>query len=192
MPIFRKNRNYHNNTDEELLALYLKEGDMEAYGELFGRYMLQIYGICLSVLKDRDQAKDTVMLLFEKTSADINKFQVHSFKSWIYVVAKNQCLMELRKKKPEISLKNEIAWQFMENQAEMHPLDDDNQDMNDAALQNCIDKLTENQRRCIELFYFSGKCYREISALLETDEKAVKSFIQNGKRNLKICLENRK
>jgi len=79
---------------------------------------------------------------------------------------------------------------FMESGPEMHPIDEEHSKLNNA-LQECIQALKKEQKACIELFYYENRCYREISDILNIEEKKVKSYLQNAKRNLKICLENK-
>jgi len=181
-------------TDEELLAGFLDNGDMEILGELYSRYMHLVYGVCLKYFKDRGKSQDAVIQLFEKIVIEIERHEIRNFKSWLYVVTKNHCLMELRKTKPGktllISEENELTV-FMENEPELHPVDREPEERNEQALNDCIERLKMEQKQCIRLFYFEGKSYREISAVLKLEEKKVKSFIQNGKRNLKICLEKK-
>jgi RNA polymerase sigma-70 factor (ECF subfamily) len=85
-------------------------------------------------------------------------------------------------------LKTEL--EFMESEGEMHPIDREDLSL-EQALRECIDKLKDEQKECIELFYYRKMCYREISGILGMEDKKVKSFLQNGKRNLKICLESK-
>jgi RNA polymerase sigma-70 factor (ECF subfamily) len=181
-------------TDEELLTNFLDKRDMEVLGELYSRYMHLVYGVCLKYFKEREKSQDAVIQLFEKIVIEIDKHEIRNFKSWLYVVTKNHCLMELRKTKPGktmlISEENELAV-FMENEPELHPIDREQEEINEQALNDCIERLKEEQKKCIRLFYFEGKSYREICVILKQDEKKVKSFIQNGKRNLKICLEEK-
>lgn len=181
-------------TDEELLAEFLDNRDMEVLGELYSRYMHLIYGVSLKYFKDRGKSQDAVMQIFEKINVEIERHEIRNFKSWLYVVTKNHCLMELRKTKPGktllVSEENELA-AFMENEPELHPIDREKEEINEQALNHCIERLKKEQKQCIRLFYFEGKSYREISVILKLEEKKVKSFIQNGKRNLKICLEKK-
>jgi len=181
-------------TDEELLAGFLDNGDMEMLGELYSRYMHLVYGVCLKYFKEREKSQDAVIQLFEKIVIEIERHEIRNFKSWLYVVTKNHCLMELRKTKAGktllVSDDEELAI-FMENEPKLHPIDREPEERNEQALNECIERLKEEQKQCIRLFYFEGKSYREISAELELEEKKVKSFIQNGKRNLKICLEKK-
>ena len=162
---------------------------MEIPGELYARYMHLVYGVCLKYFKEREKSKDAVIQIFEKLVIEIR-----NFKSWLYVVAKNHCLMEIRKTEPgkiiSIGDENEMA-SFMENEAELHPVDREPDEMDKQALNDCIEKLKNEQKSCIRLFYFENKSYREICTTLNLEEKKVKSYIQNGKRNLKICLENK-
>ena len=195
MQLISFNRNKKNKTDAELLVNYLKENNQEILGELYSRYMHLVYGVCLKYFKDRQRAKDAVIELYEKILVEIDKHTITNFKSWLYVVAKNYCLMELRKTKSGelilLSSDEELAG-FMENEPELHLIDKDSNEQLEQALADCIAKLKAEQQKCILLFYYKNKCYREIASQLNIEEKKVKSFIQNGKRNLKICLETEK
>ena len=192
MQLISFNKNRRNKNDTELLGIYLKTGDFDVLGELYARYMHLVYGVCLKYFKEPEKAKDTVIEIYEKIQAEIYRHEIKNFKSWLYVVTKNYCLMELRKtKKGELVLveNDEKLAGFMETDAELHPIDKERDDTLEKALADCIARLKEEQQKCINLFYFENLCYREIAEQLKIEEKKVKSFIQNGKRNLKICLE---
>ena len=177
-------------TDEALLRQFRDSGNLELLGELYSRSIHLVYGIALKYLSSRDDAQDAVMHIFEKLVHEIPKHEVGTFKSWLYVMVKNHCFMELRSRKSEEKrlegLKTEH--EFMESGTEVHPLDREDENLEDA-LKACIEQLKAEQRTCIELFYFEQLCYREIAVKLNLEEKKVKSYLQNGKRNLKICLE---
>ncbi len=178
-------------SDEALLERFTEQGDSELLGELYSRYMHLVYGVALRYLEDRERARDAVMQIFEKLLIELPRHEVQNFRSWLYVLTKNFCLMELRSgKSREVREKDFLAEQkkIMENEQELHPVDEEEADLN-KALQLCIEKLKDEQQTCIRLFYFEERSYREIAAQLEMDEKKVKSLLQNGKRNLKICLE---
>jgi len=130
------------------------------------------------------------MQIFEKLITDLPGQEIRTFKSWLYVLTKNHCLMEIRSRKSRDNKADDlkIEMKFMESGDEVHPIDEDGFSMEDA-LKACIEKLKEEQKQCIRLFYYEKLCYREISAKLALEEKKVKSLLQNGKRNLKICLE---
>ena len=195
MKLITLNRNLKNKPDEELLGLFLQNGNTAFLGELYQRYIHLVFGLCLKYLKDTHQAKDAVLNIYEKIQNDIYRHEIKNFKNWLYVVSKNYCLMELRKAKPGkvISLSDkEQAASLMEFEPEMHPIDREQSEEITKALEDCIEKLKAEQQKSIRLFYYSNKCYREIAEILETEEKKVKSFIQNAKRNLKICLEKKK
>ena len=195
MQLINFNRNKNSKTDTELLDIYLKGNNQEVLGELYSRYMHLVYGVCLKYFKNPERAKDAVIELYEKILIEIEKHTITNFKSWLYVVTKNYCLMELRKTKKEkiilTSSDDELAG-FMENEPELHPIDEEQNELLEKALADCIAKLKVEQQKCIQLFYYKNKCYREIAELLKIEEKKVKSLIQNGKRNLKICLETKK
>ncbi|MBE0652578.1 MAG: sigma-70 family RNA polymerase sigma factor [Bacteroidales bacterium] len=162
-------------------------------GELFSPYMHLVYGVCLKYLKNRETAQDAVMQIFEKLLAELPKHDIKEFKPWLYVLTKNFCLMELRSAKSRMEREKKYTIEqetFMEPEERMHPLDEENSLLN-TALQECIDKLKKEQKECIALFYYKDKCYQEIADILHIEEKKVKSHLQNGKRNLKICLEGK-
>jgi RNA polymerase sigma-70 factor (ECF subfamily) len=186
------NAKHPEKTDENLLGLFLNSGNLDLLGELYSRHMHLVYGVALKYLGDPDDAKDATMQIFEKLIAELPGQEIRQFKSWLYVLTKNHCLMELRAKKSIDKrldgYKTEV--EFMESDQEMHPLDREDQSI-EQALRDCVDKLKDQQKQCVELFYYKKMCYREISDSLGMAEKKVKSFLQNGKRNLKICLESK-
>ncbi len=179
-------------TDEELLGKYLSSGDLQWLGDLYARYMHMVYGVSLKYLESREEAKDAVMQIFEQLVTDLPRHRIRNFRSWLYVLTKNHCLMQLRAAKRMRGkleeIKNGVA--FVESEEELHPIDRDDPGVGDA-LRECIDALRNEQKQCIQLFYEQKLCYREISEKLRMEEKKVKSHLQNGKRNLKICLEKK-
>ena len=188
--MFRAGKNPEMRTGDQLLQEYLKTGDLEILGSLYSRYMHLVYGVCLKYLSDRERAKDAVSQIFEHLITEIPKFEIQNFKSWLYVVTKNFCLMEIRKQK---SFKNRFekysVEQNMESTEILHPLDEGHDSLLEENLKRCIERLKKEQQQCIRLFYYEEKSYKEVSEELDIPLKKVKSYIQNGKRNLKICLE---
>jgi len=189
-PVFLRKRSKEEN-DEELLRRFREGGDIGDLGQLYERYMHLVYGVCLKYMEEREQAKDEVMNIFERLVTAVPGQEILNFRTWLYVVAKNHCLMLLRSRKSE-SVHMEAMLSdptfFMEKEAVMHPIaNDEGIDM--KRLEECMAKLKDEQKRCIELFYYEGCGYREIAERLGIEEGKVKSFIQNGKRNLRICME---
>ncbi len=192
--MFLKSKNKAELDDKDLLLQYKKKNDPEILGQLYSRYVALVYGLCLKYLEDRECSKDAAMQIFELLATELLRHDIGNFKSWLYVTSKNFCLMELRKqrslrKKEEIWLLNQD--EFMENPQELHLIDSiENPGTNDL-LNDCIEKLKKEQNQCVRLFYFGNKSYRQITNETGLDEKKVKSLLQNGKRNLKICLESK-
>jgi RNA polymerase sigma-70 factor, ECF subfamily len=181
------------NSDEELLSEFTTTGDLDVLGELYSRYMHLVYGVCLKYLNNRDDSKDAVVRVFEKLIVEIPKQRIENFKNWLHVVTKNYCLMQIRSQKTKAERIQEWmtdSMVFMENNSGLHPIDDDKPDI-DKALSDCIEKLKDEQKKCIHQFYYENKCYNEIALNLDLDEKKVKSHLQNAKRNLKLCLEEK-
>lgn len=127
------------------------------------------------------------MSIYEKINETLRETEVKHFKSWLYTVSKNYCLMQLRKKNPEISV--EV---FMESSQDSHLNSEDIIETQLNALDDCIKELKSNQRRCVKLFFLEKKSYFEVHEMTGLTVSKVKSNIQNGKRNLKICLESRR
>jgi RNA polymerase sigma-70 factor (ECF subfamily) len=154
-----------------------------------------VYGVCLKYLKDREESKDAVMQIFEKLIIEIPKHNIENYRSWLHVVTRNYCLMKLRSEKSENEKISE--WlndpvTFMESGTDLHPLDEDEESVrNDKTLEDCIEMLKEEQKICIRQFYFENRCYDEITKDTGLDIKKVKSYLQNAKRNLKLCLEEK-
>ena len=174
-------------TDEQKLQHYRETGEQELIGTLFNQYMHLVYGLCLKYLKDRERSQDAVMDIYESISKKLLTLEVTHFKSWLYMVSKNHCLMILRKNNPEIN-----AEIFMESPDAVH-LKEEKIDLEKdlTSLEECINELKEEQRRCVEKFFLEKKSYQLINQETKIDLKKVKSHIQNGKRNLKICLEGK-
>lgn len=195
MNFIRPNKSNAGKSDIGLIDEFKVSGDLEVLGSLYTRYMHLVYGVCLKYLKDREESKDAVNQIFEKLIIEIPRQRIGNFKSWLHVVTKNYCLMQLRSEK-SISAKTE-EWIkdsiiFMENNPVLHPVDEDVPDSGiDKRLENCIDKLKYEQKECIKLFYYESKCYSEIALKMNLEENKVKSYLQNAKRNLKLCLEEK-
>jgi len=174
-------------TDAELLDSYKKSGDLTVLGELYNRYMPMVFGVSMKYLKNREESRDAVMQIFEKLVQSLQEHEVTYFKSWLYVTARNHCLMQLRSQKGRKF--EEIQPFHMENTEHLHLQEEPELETNLTKLEKCIEKLVGEQKNCVQLFYLREKCYKEITVLTGFDLNKVKSYIQNGKRNLKLCLE---
>ncbi|MFI5133376.1 MAG: RNA polymerase sigma factor [Chitinophagales bacterium] len=184
---FLKNISNSSLTDKELVDLYKLSGELSVLGELYQRYMELVYGVCLKYFKEPETAKDSVMQIFEELVSKLKKHEVENFKSWLYQVAKNHCLMQLRTPK---NLKTvEIHPDLMQSGENVHLNGVLEKEENFKKLEYCLSTLTEDQRKTIQLFYIEGKCYNEIVEITGQDWNSVRSFIQNGRRNLKLCME---
>tara|TARA_B110000093_G_scaffold124704_1_gene133529 strand:- start:652 stop:1227 length:576 start_codon:yes stop_codon:yes gene_type:complete len=183
--LFSRKNKYKILSDDELLRTYKEKQSSEVIGEYFQRYGHLVMGTSMKYLKNKFDAEDLAMHLFEKLPGKLLSHNISNFKSWLYMVTKNECLMILRKKgnltssltreledTDDVDLKIE-----KEEQLEM--------------LEDAIEDLKEEQKECIKLFYIESKSYQEITEMLRLDIKKVKSAIQNGKRNLKLNLEGR-
>jgi RNA polymerase sigma-70 factor (ECF subfamily) len=177
-------------TDSELVAQYRTTGSLKVLGDLYNRYMDMLYGVCLKYLKEPEEAQDAVMAIFEELIPKLKQHEIQNFKSWVYTLAKNHCLMKLRQQKKLPTTKMEDG--FMQSEADEHLKDVLDREEHFRQLDECMEQLVDGQRKVIELFYLQGKCYNEISAETGLEWSSVRSFIQNGRRNLKLCMEGQK
>ncbi|NDV64780.1 RNA polymerase sigma factor [Bacteroides sp. 224] len=181
-------KNISTHTDEELLQLHRKSGHAEYFGELYNRYIPLIYGVCLKYLRDEDKAQDAVMQLFENLHLKIAGYEIDVFRTWLYSVVKNHCLQILRKENKEIIV--DFNTEIMESDEVLHLLcEEENDQEKTVALRRCLEKLPEQQRVSIIHFFMKEMSYADIVDKTGFSLKAVKSYIQNGKRNLKLCID---
>ena len=174
-------------SDEELLKQYQSAGDQQLLALLYLRYTDLVYGTAMKYLKERETAKDTVMNIYQEL---VNKLQTHTvdnFKSWLYVVTKNHCLMLLRKEKKNITIEFQADFMQSEDFTHLDGILDKEKEL--QKLERCTEALTEEQRNTINLFYLQGKCYNEIIDETGFDWNKVRSLVQNGRRNLKNCMD---
>jgi len=178
-----------NLTDLELIEA-IKSGKRNlAMGELYKRYAHLMFGVGLKYLKRKEDAEDILMTVFEKLDSKIIKSDIKHLKNWLYTIIKNECLMKLRKAN-RLTADVETALLFKADDSANQLKDVILKEQKYTILENAIVQLKDQQQHCIHLFYLKGKCYDEIVIETGFDLKKVKSYIQNGKRNLKLILEN--
>ncbi|HEY5392739.1 MAG TPA: sigma-70 family RNA polymerase sigma factor [Hanamia sp.] len=172
--------------DTELVEQYKSAGDINVLGELYGRYMELVYGVCLKYFKEPEEAKDAVINIFEELVTKLKKYDVTNFKSWLYQLSKNHCLMKIRSGKSKPTMVD-VDIMHLEENNHLDNVSEKEEQL--SGMENCIEQLPAEQKQAIQLFYLREKCYKEIADLTETDINKVRSSIQNGRRNLKICME---
>lgn len=185
-----KKDDHQHSTDQELLEQFHTDHDNEWLGILLQRYTLLLLGVCMKYLKNEEEAKDSVQQVFLKVIQELHKYKVEYFKSWLYMVAKNHCLMKLREKQGKFTAEiNERQMAQPEEETDRQALL-----QNDHALELmevALKELHVEQQQCVTLFYLQKKSYQQISEETGYSMLQVKSYIQNGKRNLKILIENK-
>ena len=179
-----------NQPDDELVTAYKQTHDLNVVGELFQRYMELVYGVCLKYLKQPEDAQDSTIAIFEELSTKLLKHEVDNFKGWLYTVTKNHCLMRLRSEKKQTVVKFDT--ELMQSEETVHLNGVLEKEENFKQMEYCLGQLVSEQRKVIELFYLEGKCYNEIMETTGIEWNKVRSYIQNGRRNLKLCMEKQK
>jgi len=187
LKFIKNNARIAESDDASLIAQYKSSGDLEVLGLLYNKYMHLVFGVCLNYLKDEEQSKDAVMQIFEELIKKLRVHEVQNFKSWLHVLTRNHCLMALRKDAKNTTISIEDT--FVENTDFVHLDMDDTKEKKLTVMEKCMETLPEEQRISVDLFYLQEKCYKEVADITGYDMLKVKSYIQNGKRNLKICIE---
>lgn len=186
---FLKLHKKNEKSDDELLALLKKTQDLVYFQELYQKYIPLAYGLCLKYLKDTQLAEDAVIDIYESLANKIIKYEIDIFKNWLYSVVKNHCFVVLKGNKKEIIV--DFDSNLVESDSLIDLLDDNEDEEKALAVNECVQQLPEPQRISIMAFFFDNKSYSEIVDATGFQLKSVKSFIQNGRRNLKICLEKK-
>jgi len=172
--------------DQYLIDEYKNTGNKEYVGVLFERYTHLVFGVCMKYFRDEDEAKDGVMMIFEKLLTDLKKHEITYFKAWLHTVSKNHCLMKLRQAKKFVEFKDQNS---VESGEDRHREDKIILEGRLTILEEGIKVLDPHQQICIRMFYIEQKSYQDITDHTGYDFNQVKSYIQNGKRNLKIYME---
>jgi RNA polymerase sigma factor (sigma-70 family) len=173
--------------DNSLLIAFQESLDQQVLATLFLRYNDLVFGTCMKYLKDEEASQDAVMDIYQELVQKLPQHKVDNFKSWLYVVTKNHCLMQLRKNKKTSTV--EFDGQFMQSEDFSHLDNVLDKEQKLQSLENCIEALHDEQKKSIQLFYLENKCYNEIADITGIEWNKVRSLIQNGRRNLKICME---
>ena len=173
--------------DDQLLAAYRESSDLEVLARLYQRYIDLLYGVCLKYLEEAESAKDAVMDIFEELAQKLPKHEVTYFRGWLYTLAKNHCLMKLRSAK-RVKVRS-FDPGHMQTADELHLNGVMEKEEQLEKLSKCLETLSAEQKTVVELFYLRYKCYREIEEMTGLEWNQVRSHIQNGRRNLKICMD---
>jgi RNA polymerase sigma-70 factor (ECF subfamily) len=175
-------------TDAKLLNIYQQDQQQDVLAQLFLRYTDLMYGTCMKYLQDEEAAKDAVMNIYHELQQKLHNQTIDNFKSWLYVVTKNHCLMQLRKNKKLPTKILDPESMQSEDFSHLESVFEKERQLDKLSL--CMQKLNDEQRQTVHLFYLENKCYNEISASTGYDWNKVRSLVQNGRRNLKNCMED--
>ncbi|MDF7821313.1 sigma-70 family RNA polymerase sigma factor [Runella sp. MFBS21] len=179
-------------TDADFVSEYRRTGDLADLGELYQRHIDMVFAVSFKYLRDEDDAKDAVMQIFEQLVEDLKKHEVHHFKSWLHTLTRNYCLIQLRNKRmiigDESIFESESYESFVADTTENEVWEVESR-WNDLG--DCLENLALEQRKSVELFYYQKLCYQQIAEQTGYAIQKVKSYLQNGKRNLKLCMEGK-
>ena len=184
---FIRDIQYSSEDDNSLVARYKKEGDLKVLAALYQRYMDLVYGVCLKYLHEPEKSKDAVMTIFEELLAKLKTHEPENFRGWLYTLSKNHCLMQLRT--PRNLKTTEFNADFMQIEESWHLNGELEKEDQFNQLKQCLDTLASDQKLAVSLFYLEQKSYQQIAETTGLEWNKVRSYIQNGRRNLKICME---
>ena len=180
-------RNHDHIDDKELLQRFYNDANNEWLGILLQRYTMLLFGVCMKYLKNEEEAKDAVQQVFLKVINELQKYKVEYIKSWLYMVAKNHCLMKLRDKGKSTYEINEQVLAAPHDSRDIKELEEKDKTLDKLAI--ALKELNNEQQLCVTLFYLEKKSYQQVADHTGYSLMQVKSHIQNGKRNLKLQLE---
>lgn len=186
--MFNTQTDTHLNSDKEQILAYQNEGDIESLGHLYNDYMELVFGLCMKYFKNKADSEDAVMGIYEHICVKLKTQEVDNFKNWLYVVSKNYCLDKLRKKKRDLTKEKELY--FMQSAENFHPDEVYDKENQFERLEKCLGQLPNSQMKMIQLFYYQNKTYQQIVDQEKLSWNIVRSNIQNGRRNLKKCMES--
>jgi RNA polymerase sigma-70 factor (ECF subfamily) len=182
------NDKYNHISEQELLRRYYQDRNKEWLGILLQRYTLLLLGVCMKYLKNEEAARDAVQQIFLKAITELEKYEVEFIKSWLYMIAKNHCLMQFRDKNRQLV---ELSEQMAETEDSDEKLSIKEKDQLLDWMHESIKNLNPEQQQCVTLFYLEKRSYQEVSELTGYSILQVKSSIQNGKRNLRLMIQRR-
>lgn len=180
-----------NGDDAELLHRFQQDGEEAALLALYDRYLELIYGLCLQYLKSSTLAEDAVLGIYTELQRKVPGHEIKHFKNWLFTFVRNYCLMELRRAKKDLTVSFEPA--FMQSDENWHLAEEQHTtDERETALVYCLEQLNIEQKACVQLFYYQGMSYKDIAEQRQESVGKVRSYLQNGRRNLKICIEQQR
>lgn len=193
--LFKKYKAATTHTDDELISKYKETDNSIYFAELYKRYTQFSFLVCMKYLKNEEESKEAVLQIFEKLLSDIKKHEIQNFKPWLHTVTRNHCLHILRDQSYQLKRDKELKKDyetFMESDEVLYHNNETGKEEMIERLEISMEKLKDEQRICIDLFYLQGKCYEEVAESTGFSMNEVKSYIQNGKRNLKLFLTGQK
>mgnify|MGYP001304298078 CR=1 FL=1 len=137
-------------TDGELLLLFKKTGNQDVLAKLYLRYTDLVYGVCLKYFKDGEAAKDAVMNIYQELVQKLPLHEVENFKSWLYVLAKNHCLMQLRAAKKMVTVEFQPGFMQSEDFEHLDTVLEREQDF--KKLEYCMERLPDNKSKVYNCF----------------------------------------
>lgn len=187
-------RSLNKMSDEELINAYKESSNIEYVGELFQRKTHLIASLSFKFLKNETDAEDATYEVFEILCKDLLKHEVANINSWLFSVTRNHCYKKLRKtinEREKINEQKNSTYSFMESATDDDLLEKELLEEQLDLMEEVIEELNKEQRVCVKLFYLEKKSYVEIVEETEYELKKVKSYIQNGKRNIKILMDKK-
>jgi len=171
-----------NRMDEYALIEAFQEGDEFAFVGLYNRFKGPVYAFCYKMLLDRAKAQDVMQETFLRVYENRDRLmKTSAFKSWLFTIARNQCLNQIRQSHREVDLGQDIVERMPSSETPFTKMDKSEQV---AFVTAFLHALKPEYREVLVLREYQNLSYEEIAAVTRNSISSVKSRLFKARRKL--------
>jgi RNA polymerase sigma-70 factor (ECF subfamily) len=168
------------------LIVRVRQGDLDALGELYGRYRTQVFRTALAITRNRETAEDILQEVFIKLHRYAERIDTSlPLAPWLYRVTANLCYTYISRQSRWLATLEDVIENVVAPPARNCPERHLERDELQIVIRQAIDSLSPNQKMAIVLHYLADLSLKEIAAVLDVPEGTVKSRLYYGRENLR-------
>lgn len=172
---------------DRILIGEFQKGDEFAFVSIYNRYKTSVYAFCVKMLGDRELARDVMQETFLRVYENRDRLvNISSFKAWIFTIARNQCLNQIRKARWQVPLDTERDLVAERSETPISLLEKNERV---ALVARYLNELSDEYREVIILREYQNMSYDEIAAVTRSTLSAVKSRLFKARRKLAGFIE---